>query len=254
MPWYTLGVELYISAWVFGLGAIIGSFLNVVVCRFNTGRSIAGGRSCCFSCGTRLKAVELIPIVSYCVQNGRCRSCKSKFSSQYAVVELLTGIIFTLVWLKLGLSSGIAGLLFWWVVWSLFIVISAYDIRHTIIPDAFAGALGVIALGSLAVRGGDLLSFMMGILFFVLFFAIWLISRGKAMGLGDAKLAVSIGWLFSPAMAFSALLVSFWYGALIGIILMGLKRPGWSLKTEIPFGPFLALGAFTVFLFDLVLI
>src|SRR3989339_930062 len=86
--------ELFI---VFCFGAIIGSFLNVVTLRLGTGESVVSGGSKCFSCGKKLKWIELVPIFSFLIQKGRCRECKSKISLQYPAVEILTGLVFLLI-------------------------------------------------------------------------------------------------------------------------------------------------------------
>src|SRR3989344_5482997 len=124
----------------FSFGAIIGSFLNVVALRYNTGKGI-GGRSFCFSCGKNLHWYELVPILSFAVQKGRCRNCRSKISLQYPSVEIFTGLVFLALFFKFNhlllISPAFFTLLFLFfgIIMSILIVISVYDMRHKIIPD-----------------------------------------------------------------------------------------------------------------------
>lgn len=239
-----LGVSVFI------LGTIIGSFLNVVICRFNTGRSPLAGRSCCFSCGKQLRFYELIPLVSYFVQNRKCRTCDANISGQYAAVEAITGFIFLAVFAKLGFFVGavpVASLLFWWTVVALFMIITVYDLRHTIIPDTFVYLLVLMGLGNLIARQGGLPDFMTGLLIALFFFVIWFVSRGRAMGLGDAKLAIAIGWLLPWSMALTAVILGVWIGALVGLVLLMLRSRNYSLSSELPFAPFLAIGTLLTF-------
>lgn len=115
----------------FIFGTIVGSFLNVVVLRYNSSFSIYG-RSGCPSCGKTLTWFELIPILSFFLQMGRCRVCGSRISLQYPLVEALTGVLFLFIFLK-GLPAAFTFYMF--VISSLLVAILVYDIRHKIIPD-----------------------------------------------------------------------------------------------------------------------
>ena len=123
------------NLFLFILGLIIGSFLNVVIYRWNTGVSNwqrLNGRSKCLKCNKKLKWFELVPVVSFIIQRGRCRNCHSKISWQYLIVELATGVVFVLVW-QLDLSPLLT--LIYLIISALLIVIFVYDLRHQIIPD-----------------------------------------------------------------------------------------------------------------------
>ncbi|MBI3273714.1 MAG: prepilin peptidase, partial [Candidatus Colwellbacteria bacterium] len=140
------------------LGLIVGSFLNVVIMRHSTGSSVLKGRSRCFACGHVLEWHELIPLASFFIQKGHCRACSTRISWQYPIVELLTGMLFFLVWLK-ATESGIMnyeswfinyGLLvtgYWLSFFSLLIVIAVYDFRTKIIPDRFVYPLIIFGIG-----------------------------------------------------------------------------------------------------------
>lgn len=224
---------------VFIFGAIIGSFLNVVIYRFNTGRSL-GGRSTCPVCAKTLKWPELLPIVSFIFLRAKCRSCRTKISWQYPLVEFLTAALFLGVFIWQGLALTI---IFWWLVMATLVVIAVYDLRHKIIPDFFAYTLILLALGRVFwvfkdAPWGHLLA---GIGLFAFFALLWAAGRGRWMGFGDAKLALAVGLLLGPTGGISAIVFAFWSGALAGIALLLLSKR-YTIKAEIPFAPFIIFG------------
>ena len=247
---------------LFFLGLFVGSFLNVVINRFNTGISIATGRSRCFSCSKKLSPHELIPLFSYFLQKGRCRSCKSRISLQYPLVELTTGLIFagiaTLINPLESFSSFILTLDLL-VLFSLLIIISVYDIKHTIIPNFFVYSfIGLSLIYKIVLYGVASLSptyvlqdIAFGAILFTAFFLIWFLSGGRAMGFGDAKLVAGLGIFLGAQKGIVALLLSFWIGAVVGIALLFLRRKSFTMKSEIPFGPFLVLGTIISFFFQI---
>ena len=233
----------------FILGTLIGSFLNVVILRYNTGRGVIRGRSSCPHCGHELAWFELVPVISYIFLGGRCRKCRSKISWQYPAVELLTGITFTAVYLKsVFLIPDL-------IVASLLIVILVYDLKHKIIPDGLVYGFIIVSL----LRCGILLHYsffpildlLAGPIMFLPFFLLWYLSSGRWMGFGDAKLAIGIGWFLGFFGALSAIILGFWIGAVVGIILLLWKRKEVTMKTEIPFAPFLILGLAVVYFFNI---
>ncbi|HNW71547.1 MAG TPA: prepilin peptidase [Candidatus Paceibacterota bacterium] len=245
------------------LGLIIGSFLNVVIFRYNTHRTFRG-RSGCLSCQNKLSWYELIPVFSFLALRGRCKNCKTRISIQYPIVELLTGIVFAGLFLKLqnafffdtiGFSIAFA---FYATIFSLLIVISVYDLKHKIIPNSFALTFGILSFIGLFLFSSfnfnphfpSLMEFLSGIFIALPFLLMWLLSKGSWMGLGDAKLAVGIGWFLGLSLALSSLVIAFWAGALIGILLIIFSKK-YSLKSEIPFAPFMVFGAMLIFLLPL---
>lgn len=234
----------YVFAFVFG--AVVGSFLNVVILRYNTGESIVYISSHCFSCRKKLSWYELVPIFSFLIQKGKCRKCKSKISWQYPIVEMLAGVIFTLVAQKI---FDFPAVLYYWLTFSLLIVISAYDFRHKIIPNLLVYILIFLAFCHwLAIDKAALDVLLTGLGFFILFFGIWFFSKGRWMGLGDAKLALFIGLFLGLEKGLAAFFLSFWIGALLSIFLLLFLPKKFTLKSRIPFGPFLVLGAALAFL------
>lgn len=262
-------MELFIIISFAILGAIIGSFLNVVILRHNTGKTL-GGRSGCFTCGKALGWYELIPMISYLLQGGKCVKCKSIISKQYIFVEALTAALFASVAARIllrfdGLYDGltILNLLISLAAVSLLVVIFVYDLRHKIIPDAFSYGFAALALArlvlyyqsSLFVFPG-FLDLLAGPLMALPFAFIWYVSKGQWMGFGDAKLALGIGWFLGLAGAISAICIAFWAGAAIGVGLLLAKRffksrYPLSMKSEIPFAPFLIFGLLIVYFFPM---
>jgi len=240
-------------------GLIVGSFLNVVVLRFGTGLSVSNGRSRCFSCNKTLSWYELIPLFSYIAQMGRCRHCESKISIQYPLIEALTAGLFVVssFWI---IESGFSGIqvisasVLLYIMISVYVIIIAYDIRHTMIPDLFSYSVAFIALLFIFVvsPGSLVINIISGICAFLFFFAFWILSKGKWMGLGDGKLALSLGFLLGPTSSIPALLIAFWSGAIISIIALIYgkimnRNKGISMKSEIPFAPFIVFGLLITF-------
>lgn len=240
---------------LFVFGLIIGSFLNVLALRYNSGVNI-GGRSKCPSCGKVLKPLELIPVLSFIFMGGRCRGCKARISSQYPLVELFTALVFVTVF-NAALPFYVNALLL--SVFSLYIAILIYDLKHQIIPDGMAYLSTALAFLYRLYMGGDRLDYLAGIILAAIFALIWLISKGRAMGLGDAKLVLSLGLLLGGAAGFSGIILSFWIGATAGLILLVLPRtnPLWgrskriTIKSAIPFAPFLIVGGWLALIFKL---
>ncbi len=242
---------------LFLLGAIVGSFVNVVGLRWGS-KSIFSGRSYCFSCSKQLRWWELVPIVSFFALGARCRSCKSRLSWQYPAIEILTGLVFASVfnhqlsiYREFSWAFALSTLLYL-AVFSIYIVIFIYDLKHRIISDGLVYASIILALGLPAfLIHYSLVDLLAGPVLFSFFAFIWLISRGRAMGFGDAKLALSIGILLGAEKAFSAVVLAFWIGTLTVLVWMLLGRKKLTMKSEIPFGPFLIIGAWLSLVFNL---
>ena len=223
----------------------MGSFLLVVSLRYNTGVSLQG-RSRCFSCGKNLVWYELVPVLSYLFQRGRCRGCSSHISSETVFTELAMGITFALISVR-GLFVGqelmiwstpyLIGTFLLFALFSVLAVIFLYDLRHKIIPDMLSLAFGVLAFISMFFFGFDsdvfvytgfalptTLSVLAGILVPLPFALIWLFSKGRMMGLGDPKLMVGIGFLLGFSQGFTAVFVSFWVGTLFILSLLLIEK------------------------------
>lgn len=265
-------MDIFILLPVFIVGLLIGSFLNVVIYRYNTGLSFAKGRSQCFVCGKKLSWYELIPILSFLVQKSRCSSCQTKISLQYPLVELLTGILFVGVAIRQmslfsifslyehGVLYSLLLALYYFIIVSLLVVIGVYDLRHKIIPDGLVYsfiALAVAKLLSFTYLFGLPLTMVSGLDLFAplllsLPFAIlWVISKGMWIGFGDVKLFFGIGALLGFSLGLSAVMLAFWIGAFYSLIMLLVQKiygtsTHINLKSEIPFAPFLIIGTLLV--------
>ncbi len=242
----------------FVLGAVVGSFLNVVVLRLNTGMGLRG-RSMCMSCCRRLTWQELIPIFSFILLLGKCRSCKGKISWQYPLVEFITGVLFAAIYFKFPPVSymAIVTIVIYLMIACLLVVITVYDMKHKIIPDSLVYAFDALALatvflgGSVFIHSPHLWTLLAGPILALPFALLWLISKGKWIGLGDAKLVLGLGWLLGLHAGINAIIVSFWIGAVVSIAWMLVAYKRFKRGLEIPFGPFLVLAAYLVLLLGL---
>jgi len=256
-------VNYLLPAFFFIFGSIIGSFLNVVILRYNTGRSAVSGRSGCFSCGRELRWYENIPIISFIVLRGKCSSCSSKISWQYPLVEFSTAVLFLSIFFKYGHLLNVSPVSFIGeygfssFIFCLLIIIFVYDLRHKIIPDFPVYLFIALTFINTAFSNPSLLDLAAGPIMALPFAALWLVSRGRWIGLGDAKLALGIGWFLGFFLGVSAIVLSFWIGALMSLaLLLGTWRlrlagGGFTMKSEIPFAPFLIVGPVIIFFFPI---
>ena len=247
----------------FGFGVIIGSFLNVYIYRFHTGKSLSGS-SHCLSCGKPLSWYDLFPLLSYLGLRGRCRQCGCKIPARYFVVELTTGLLFAGA---LTITLDIPPLLLWWFIFSVMVVITVYDYYHFIIPDsltltllaatsALIGYQWYIADGSLQEIAIRLAAALAGSAFFL---TLWLISKGAWLGFGDVKLAVPLGLLVGTTQVFSFVVLSFWIGAGVSLFILAiawllergkqhlqLPELGLTMKSAVPFAPFMIASSLVI--------
>lgn len=252
---------------IFTFGLIIGSFLNVVVLRMGSGRTL-GGRSKCMSCGKVLKWYMLIPLFSFLFLRGRCAYCKAKLSMQYPIIEAGTGLLVLMAAQHYSFSVFNLDILTTSrfivdaIALATLIVIAAYDLRHKIIPDqlsltfALAGLLSLV-LRSVAGVWPDLMPLFVSTPKWIDFAAapilalplalIWYFSKGKAMGLGDAKLIFGMSWFLGFIGSLSGIIFAFWIASIPSLYLL-ITRKG-NMHTEMPFGPYLALATVLVYYF-----
>ena len=254
------------------LGLLLGSFLNVLVSRFpfflrGEGVSPFLGRSKCDQCQKTLFWYELIPLVSYAVLRGKCGTCGSHIPFRYSIVEGLTAVLFAGSAFMLVHDANAALFLMTNAGMPLFLLhigavflgvfsllaIFSLDLSYEYIPDTFLVLLFLSGLFESWFRitylddSGitPLLWTMLGI--FLLFFSLWFFSKGRGMGFGDVKFAPILPLFLGWFSGFVAVLLAFWIGAGISLIL--LFSGGKSLKDHIPFGPFLVLGSYLVLFF-----
>lgn len=255
------------------LGLIVGSFLNALSFRFNTGQKFfsargMGGRSRCMHCRHTLAALDLVPVLSYVFLGGKCRYCGARIALQYPLVELVAAALGVGVyWLNpvvVGYAFNPLPFLFWFVVWMTLLFVVIYDLKHTIIPWSCSLLLAGLAFFSLffSLHTSDFVSptlwqLVAGPLLALPLFLLSLVSRGTWMGWGDSALELGLGWLLAASAGLSAgvtaLCLAFWIGAVVGVVLLLLSRLGffgYTIKSEIPFAPFLVLGALLVYFFN----
>jgi leader peptidase (prepilin peptidase) / N-methyltransferase len=234
---------LYIFVFLYGL--ILGSFFNVVGMRVPLKQSIVSPRSACPGCGKQLKAAELIPVVSYLMQAGKCRGCGEKISILYPSVEFMTAVLFVAAPLFIGWNSE---LVIAWTLISLLMIIFVSDMRYMLIPDKvlllFAG---IFLLERIFIPLDPWWDSVIGSLVgFCLLLLIAVISKG-GMGGGDIKLFAVLGFVLGLKWVLLTFFMATLYGAVFGLIglLIGILKRG----SAIPFGPFIAAGAITSYFF-----
>jgi|SRR5262245_60678342 len=235
---------------VFVFGLIIGSFCNVVIYRLPTGESIIRPGSHCRLCSAPLRPWDNIPLLSYLLLRGRCRSCKGRISLRYPCVELACGALYVLLWYKFGLN-----ILFviYALLTSTLLVVALIDLDHKIIPNTITlpGILLGLGLSLWALPITPLASLIGLVAGGLFFYLVAVVSKG-GMGGGDIKLIAMIGAFLGWQGAFFTILTGALMGSVVGVGLMLLGKKG--RKDKVPFGPFLSFGAivFTLVGHDLI--
>ncbi len=254
-PWLT-----FLIAFTGLLGLLIGSFLNVVAYRVPIGASIVSPPSACPKCGARIKAYDNIPVLSWLVLRGRCRSCAAPVSVRYLVVEAATAVFFTGVafWfaptLGAGLSAGSAGAVLEFIAFlylaAISVALTLIDIDFHRLPNAIVlpsyavGAALLGAAGLLTANYASLIGAAIGGVSLFAFYLVLALAYPRGMGFGDVKLAGVLG-LYLGYLGWGPLLVgafaAFLVGGLFSIVLLLTRRVG--RKAGIPFGPWMLAGA-----------
>lgn len=261
---------ILLLVFLFILGLAIGSFLNVVIMRSERGEVLTG-RSHCDTCKKTLIWRELIPLLSFVYQKGRCRNCGTVLSVQYPVVEFATGFVFaatagTMLYEAI-LTGNIFSLLAVCVLLACvaaMIVVVVTDINYHIILNGSVLVLAILGVAVAIARNGlicipgdasctsfsfyDLaldVGASIGAVAFL--FALWFFSKGRAMGFGDVKLIGATSLLLGFPLSILALLFSFWLGGIWGVGLLVARMR--NLKSQIAFGPFIIAGTVLAFLF-----
>lgn len=247
-------MQIITIIFTFILGIVVGSFLNVCIYRLPLKKSVASGYSACPSCGKRLTALDMIPVFSYLFLRGKCRLCNAHIPAQYPIVELLTGILFTLLAVKFGLNIQFP---FYAALISMLIVITWIDLKHMIIPNGIVITgliVGVIQLAfscfssSLQHWSQYVIGFFAGGLPLLLIAGICtLVLKKEAFGGGDIKLMAFAGLIIGWKLIIPSYFIGLITGAIVGVIALstGKKERG----DEIPFGPFLSVGIVTSIFF-----
>lgn len=266
-------MEYLVSTVIFILGLLIGSFLNVCIYRIPEGISVVSPPSNCPKCETRLKPWDLVPVFSWIFLGGKCRYCKEKISARYMLVELLTGILFVLCFMTLGLTFYLLAAL---ILTSVLIAVTFIDIDTQTIPNGiviFALATGLVLVFT-GIVPGQKLPYWANVLDAVYgmaagFLPLLLINLGaklilkkEGMGGGDMKLMAAAGLFLGLKLTIVSLLIAIYAGGITGAVILLVSRikrnkadePEGEEKRDnsghyIAFGPFLAAGAYIAMLY-----
>ena len=228
------------AAFAFAGGATLGSFISVVAHRIPRGESFARGRSRCPHCGHTVAAYDNVPIASWLLLRGRCRSCSQRISARYPAAEVGLGTLYAATLLALGTGDG-AELALGLVLCTVLVAVTFTDLELRIVPNQIVAAGAVLALVIAAV--GDPASMPERLIAGAgagLFMLVVALAYPRGMGMGDVKLAGMMG-LFLGSSVVPALAIGFASGAAVGIALIAMHGSE-ARKRAVPFAPFLALG------------
>lgn len=219
---------------IFLLGLCVGSFLNVLICRLPCDQS-ADGRSKCPRCRQALRWHELIPLISFVLQKGRCRGCAKKISWQYPMLELATAALFVFVYTPQNFLLN--GLLF--VSVSAMLVVFMIDLQYGLILDAIIWPSAILVGILQVMNGAAIFNLLSAALLAGGFFALqWVFSKGRWIGDGDIGLGILMGLILGWPNILSSLFFAYVGGALISLFLLATRKK--TFKSDLPFGVFLA--------------
>jgi prepilin signal peptidase PulO-like enzyme (type II secretory pathway) len=253
-----MAIAIIIIFFIYGLA--FGSFCNVVISRTRSGEKIFLTHSHCPKCKKEIMWKDNIPVISFLLLRGKCRSCGNKISWQYPIVEIVTAILFMLIgffYVNGNITSLFVAILYSFVFASL-VVIFVYDVKYMEIPmNAMWLAIILLFVINITIDINNSILFedfwhsniflhsISALVAFCFFFGLSYISDETWMGYGDSFLAIAIGLMLGPMATFLALMVAFCIGAIVGLGLV--ITSGKDMKTAIPFGPFLIFGLFVIF-------
>ena len=239
------------------LGAVVGSFLNVVIYRLPRGESLVSPGSHCPGCGGAVRAYDNVPLVSWVALRGRCRACRTRISARYPAVEAATAVLFAAAAIRFGLVAELGAYL---VLVAALVAVAAVDLEHYIVPRKIIYVAAVLAcpfLVAQVVVGGDprrlVDAAIAGAASFAVLGLVHMVQP-EGMGFGDVRLAGLDGALLGflgLGEAAVGLFLGVAAGALAGVVLVALGR---SAKTKLPFAPFLAVGTVAAVLVGPVLV
>ena len=227
-------IPIYLIIIVYGI--CIGSFLNVCIYRIPKKENIIIESSHCMSCGRKLRWYELIPLLSFIIQGGKCRGCKTKLSVQYPIIELSNGLLYLVIFLKFGFTLQT---LLYMALTSVLIVISVIDFRTYEIPfgcNVFIFVLGVIRV---IIDLPHMSKYVIGFFAISAFlYILYYFSKGRAIGGGDIKLMAAAGLL----LGFDKIILAFVIGCVVGSILHIIRMKLSGKNHMLAFGPYLSIG------------
>ncbi len=247
-------MEMLLASIIFYFGAIVGSFLNVVILRLPEGKKLTG-RSACVACGHTLGVLELFPLFSFLGLLGKCRHCRKRISPRYFIIELCTGLLFVGMWFVFSPTNLFELMLYVRNYFIIAVLLSVFviDLEHFIILDVIVfPALGVVLAFNFALSlfsgspmwssGNFLVSGLIGLILGALpFWLVWYLSKGRWMGFGDVKLGLFLGLVLGWPQIFVGYFIAVILGGVISVFLLLLTKK--TLKSQVPFGTFLSIGA-----------
>jgi leader peptidase (prepilin peptidase) / N-methyltransferase len=230
-------------AFAAAFGAVIGSFLNVLIYRLPLGRSVVWPSSACPSCNRELSWYENVPIVSWLALRARCRTCRAPISARYPLVEALTAALVAAAWWYYGPGVVFASRV---VFGSMLIVLFAIDLEHHLLPNAItlSGIVAGFVFSCFAEPGwlGSLIGIAAGGgVLYAIAEAYYRIRHEEGLGMGDVKMLAMIGAFLGWKLTLVTLMMASIAGSVVGLLLIASRRGG--MKYALPFGTFLALGA-----------
>jgi leader peptidase (prepilin peptidase)/N-methyltransferase len=232
-------VDVALAAFVFAPALALGSFLNVIAARLPEGRSLVRPRSACVACSAEIAWYDNIPLVSYAILRGRCRSCGARIGLRYPAVELATALLVAASFWRFGFSGKAFVAAYFCAA---LVVLSAIDAERRILPDLIVLPSWVLVLAAqIALYPGRTLEWVAGSLGASLFLFLALVAYPRGMGMGDVKLALLLGAMLGKAVS-----VGLMVGMLAALVFSSVLFAQHGLaarKMAIPFGPFLAFGA-----------
>lgn len=233
---------------VFIIGLLLGSFLNSFIWRYrkNILETIFNDRSMCPCCGHTLEVNDLIPVFSFVVLGGKCRYCGSKISWQYPFVEIFFATLTLLLYWQIGFGME---LVFYTVIAFLLTALMVIDIYDGVLPNKLILTLIIIAFFGMIAGGNSQLIWrdmvLGGVAGLGFFMALWIVTLGKGIGMGDIKLALALGMLIGYSSVWQWVVLSFVMGSVYVIPMLFSGRKKW--KSEVAFGPFMILAFWLVY-------
>jgi leader peptidase (prepilin peptidase)/N-methyltransferase len=244
-----VSVELLVTLWAGLAGLAVGSYLNVVAHRLPREESTLWPASHCPECGATIRPLDNIPLLSWILLRGRCRSCRTRISLRYPALEAATGLLFAACVVRFGVSwrAAFAALLA-----ALLLTLMAIDLEHFLLPDWLTKPGIAAGLAGNFLLSGELLPFAFAAaagagIVLLLIGGWWLVRREQAMGYGDVKMLAMIGAFLGWPGTLLTLVVASTVGAAAGLVLIAFR--GADGKTRLPFGVFLSLGALVALYF-----
>lgn len=235
--------EIIAAVLFFLFGTVIGSFLNVCIFRIPNKENMISKRSHCMACGNVLKWYELVPLVSFLIQGGKCRKCHTKLSWQYPFIEALNGAVWVWIYLTYGLS--VESILFCLCA-STLIVISVIDWRTFEIPLGCNIFIALLGVARLVLDPAHWQSYVLGFFIVSVFlYILYLVTKGRGIGGGDIKLMAAAGLLLGWKAIVLALIIGSLLGAVIHLARMKLQ----DKDSVLAFGPYLSAGIFISMLY-----